>query len=87
MMNRNDYEPGCYFDCSRGIHIGAEIQKLAETSGWESEEGIITDPDNEEYFEAAAKAEDWLNDFIIIEGHYWGYNECGDFGLWSMVIE
>jgi hypothetical protein len=86
-MANNDYEPGCYFDCSRGIYIGNEVQLLAESNGWKPAGGIITDPRHEDYLEVVAEAEDWLNDSVAVEGHYWGYNEYGDFGLWSTVIE
>jgi hypothetical protein len=86
-MAKKEYKPGCFFDGSRGKYIGTEVQKLAESNGWDPGYDLITDPDDEDYLEATAEAEDWLNDFVVTEGHYWGYNEYGDFGLWPMVVE
>ena len=86
-MAKKEYKPGCFFDGSKGKYMGVDIQKLAESNGWNPEEGIITDHKHEDYLEVTAEAEDWLNEFVVIEGYYWGYNEYGDFGLWSMVTE
>jgi len=86
-MANKDCEQGCYFDGSRGVYMGLDIQKLAESKGWTPDEGIITDHKHEDYHEVMQEAEDWLNEFVVIEGCYWGYNDYGDFGLWSMVTE
>ena len=44
-------------------------------------------PDDDEYYDAAQEAEDYLNT-LAPEGYYFGYSEGGgDFGLWKCEDE
>lgn len=74
-------EVGCYFDGSRGIYIGEEVQSLAKDYGWTGEE---VDSDGEFYDEAWSEAEEFLQEFCPPYS-YCGGNESGDWGVWPIT--
>ncbi len=72
---------GCWLDCSRGIYIGEEVQEYALAYGWS---GPRVNSDGEWYHDAYDEAENYLNNNIADDNHYFGCNESGDWGLWPI---
>ena len=82
---------GVMFDCHRGIYIGEEVQSLANKLGWKYSsqfEMVMKDDDTvdaEAYIWAWDEAEDWLNENLAKDDHYFGSASmagCGCWGYW-----
>ena len=85
---------GVYLDCHRGIYIGEEGQKLANSLGWKYSpqfEMVMHDDDTvdaEAYTWAWDEAEDWLNEKVANINHYFGSQPmagCGCWGYWEIL--
>jgi len=85
---------GVYFDCHRGIYIGEEVQSLANKLGWKYSpqfEMVMKDDDDvngETYTWAWDEAEQFLNDKVAKDNHYFGSMPmagCGCWGYWEML--
>jgi hypothetical protein len=72
---------GAYADSARGVYMGERIQQIATDEGWDGE---FADADDEYYSDATDEAEDWLNDNIADDGHFFGTSEQGDWGYWTV---
>ena len=86
-MTDQKHKEGVYIDGSKDTYVGLHIQRLAEQHGWVPQEGKITNTKDAHFLDAVMEAEDWLNDYVVVEGCFWGYNEYGDFGLWRMLTD
>ena len=75
---------GPYADSARGIYQGERIQQIAFDNGWT---GDSSDANGSYYDEATDEAEEFLNDNIADDDHYFGNTEGGDWGYWEIEEE
>lgn len=75
---------GPYADSARGVYMGERIQQIAFDNGWNGESA---DANDTYYDEATDEAEDFLNDNLADEDHYFGVSEQGDWGYWKIEDE
>jgi len=64
-----------------GVMTGAKIQEIAQKMGWEG--AVITDPEDEAYFQATYDAQNYLQSLAPI-GYRFDMTEEGDWGLWKI---
>lgn len=64
-----------------GVMTGAKVQEAAQKLGWEG--GVITDPEDEAYFQATYDAQDYLQSLAPV-GYKFDMTEEGDWGLWKI---
>jgi len=98
LYQRTEMINGVMLDCHRGIYIGEEVQRLANSLGWKYSpqfEMVMYDDDAvysygvdvaEEYTWAWDEAEEWLNAKVAKDDHYFGSMPmagCGCWGYWS----
>ena len=85
---------GVMFDCHRGIYIGEEVQRLANSLGWKYSpqfEMVMKEDDTvdaEAYTWARDEAEDWLNAKVANTNHYFGSQPmagCSCWGYWENI--
>jgi hypothetical protein len=77
---------GCYVDGARGIHAINKIGSIAKEhgfqTGWDDLPLCLSD------YEFAGELEDEIDQFMDadygVEGAYWGRNDQGDWGLWTL---
>jgi len=72
---------GSYVDSSRGIYVGERVQEIAAAHGWREER---LSSDSEFYHEAEDAATEYMNREQAVKGAYWGRNDNGDWGLWTV---
>lgn len=72
-------ETGCVFDNHRGIYMGEDIIKLAESHGFRLQVPEDGTAEGEFYCDAVVDAIDYLNDSVADSGFLFGYSESGDF--------
>jgi hypothetical protein len=90
-----DITTGCYVDSHHGAYAGPMVVRLAECYGMiidDDDEKILaaaedgdpepdgTDPDAINWI--IEETEDWLNDKLADDDHYWSWND-GDFGYYT----
>ena len=89
LYQRTEMTTGVYFDCHRGIYIGEEVQKLANSLGWKYSpqfEMVMKDDDTvdpEAYTWAWDEAEEWLNTKVAKDNHYFGSMPMAGCGCWG----
>lgn len=85
LVDLPELEIGCHFDSHRGIYQGEAVIELALEYGFEVEEDDEENchPSGEFYCELWEEAENFLDDFAP-HGYYFGQNENGDSGVWSV---
>jgi hypothetical protein len=80
--------------CQNGIYIGQDVQALACEKGWRYSEQfqmVMKDDDTEDaetYIWAWDEAEQFLNDKVAEENHYFGSQPmagCGCWGYWEIL--
>lgn len=74
---------GCYVDGHKGIYVGRYIQKIAESHGWNPDDGLVLDTCHTSYDSATDEAIDYMNEVFSVEGACWQWND-GDFGLYEI---
>jgi len=100
LYQRTEMINGVMLDCHRGIYIGEEVQRLANSLGWKYSpqfEMVMYDDDAvyscgvdvaEAYTWAWDEAEQFLNDKVAKENRYFGPQPmagCGCWGYWEML--
>ena len=85
---------GVMFDCHNGIYIGEDVQRLANNLGciYSTQfEMVMKDDDTvdaEAYTWAWDEAEDWLNEKIAKDNHYFGTSiGCSCWGYWQELSD
>ena len=81
--------------CQNGIYIGQDVQAIACEKGWRYSkqfEMVMKDDatvDAETYTWAWDEAEQFLNDKVAEENHYFGSDfwDCGCWGYWEHLPE
>jgi len=87
------FYPGCYVDSARGIYAVDAIVEFVESLGFDVQDDDPTNPlpeslsDCEWASEIEDQADEYMNAFFPLDGHYWGRNENGDWGLWAFDEE
>lgn len=81
-----------YLANHRGHYIVRDVINFAKDQGFPVDPFLQFTLDMyEEHYEAipcgsldevVTDAEDWLNENLPLDGHYWAFND-GDFGLWA----
>jgi hypothetical protein len=86
------FEPGCYVDAARGIYAIDYIVSRAEAFGFVPSNcdcEYCKGPDSDGYAgceftgEVEDEVDQFMNNRFSIDGHHWGRNENGDWGLWQ----
>ena len=89
LYQRTEMTTGVMFDCHRGIYIGEEVQRLANSLGWKYSpqfEMVMKDDDTvdaEAYTWAWDEAEEWLNANLAKDNHYFGSMPMAGCGCWG----
>ena len=87
---------GVISTCQNGVYIGQDVQALACKKGWRYSkqfEMVMKDDDTvdaETYTWAWDEAEQFLNDKVAEENHYFGSQPtaaCGCWGYWEHLPE
>jgi len=89
-----DGEAGVMFECQLGVYIGEAVQSLANMFGWRYSPQFSmvmkddVDLEDESYTWAWDEAEQYLNEHIAKENHYYGSHPmagCGCWGYWEVI--
>ena len=81
---------GCYVDGARGIYAIDMIVDFAESHGFElgDDDPMNPLPESLSDCEWSSEIEDdvdsFMNETFNVDGAYWGRNEQGDWGLWTI---
>ena len=91
---------GVISDCHNGIYIGQDVQAFACERGWkyspqfemvmkdDDDENVAATGEGETYTWAWDEAEQFLNDKVAEENHYFGSQPmagCGCWGYWENI--
>ena len=91
-----EHEVGVIFECQLGVYIGEAVQSLANMFGWRYSPQFSmvmkddVDLEDESYTWAWDEAEQYLNECIAKENHYYGSHPmagCGCWGYWEIIDE
>ena len=75
-METTEIPTGCYVDNTWGIHSFGRVCVLAKAFGWN---GLLDEDTTEfgveEWSFYADEADAWLNDYVALDGHSFGWHE------------
>jgi hypothetical protein len=93
-------DAGCYVDSARGIYATDAVVELAEAHGMAYIDACDPGKDGhtdcqDAYFpsrfagcewagDCEDEADDYMNAHYGVDGAYWGRNDNGDWGLWTI---
>jgi hypothetical protein len=77
---------GCYADGARGIYTIERIINFALSHGFNADL-VDNSVDGYDHSELEDEVDNYMNEYYMVHGAFWGRNENGDWGLWSTKVE